>query len=89
MGPKNAILQSSWKVIQLTSQGSTTANVTYSEVMTRNIGKAVVTMAMRQLAVIVPSQSRKIQNLGPNLVEAVNQIASHSSNPIFTIGLNM
>ena len=78
MAPKNVIPQSSRKVIQSTSQRSTTTSVGSSGVMTRNMTKADAAMAMKHTAVTVKAQSCKITNLGPNLPEGVDQIASQS-----------
>ena len=53
MSPKNAISQALRKTIQPTFQGSTIASAASVGSMTRSMAKAVATIAMGQLVVIV------------------------------------
>ena len=77
MAPKNAIPQLSRRAVRSTSQGSTTASITSSGVMTRSMAKATAVIAMKQSVRTVPSQSRKIPSLDSNLLEGVNEVTSH------------
>ena len=86
MAPKNANPQLSRKVVRSTSQGSTTSSIISSGVMTRSIAKAAAVIAMKQSIGAVPSQSRKIRSLDPNLLEGV---ASHPLKQKAVVGLSL
>ena len=86
MAPKNAIPQLSRRAVRSTSQGSTTAGITFSGVMTRSMAKAAAVIAMKQSIGAVPSQSRKIPSLDPNLLEGV---ASHPLKQKSVVGFKM
>jgi len=55
MAPKNAIPQSSRKIVQSASQGLTTASVASGGVMTRSITKAITAITGEQSILAAPS----------------------------------
>jgi len=77
MAPKNAIPQLLRRAVRSASQGSTTASITSSGVMTRSMAKVAAVIAMKQSVGTVPSQSRRIPSLDSTLLEGVNKVTSH------------
>ena len=87
MTPKAPIPQPSRKVIWSVSQGSTTASITSSGVITRSMVKATAMIAIKQLVGTVPSESCKIPSLDSNLLEGVNKITLHPLKQRYVVGL--
>jgi len=78
MAPKNAVLQSSRKATQSTSQGSTIASATSGDVVTRSITTVAAITTLEQSVVTVRSQSHKIQNFSSEVSDGVDQATAHA-----------
>jgi len=65
VAPKNAIAQSSRKVTQSTSQGSTAVSTAFVGVMRRSMDKADASSARQQAIMIAKSKSLKVQMVTP------------------------
>ena len=89
MAPKTAISQPSRKAVRSTSQGSTTASVTSSGVMTRSMAKAATVIAIKQSVGTVRSHSRKIPSLDSNLPKGVNKVTLHPLKQRSVVGFKM